>query len=185
MSDESIKTLYSGNLGIYYGQFYFDIADEDEDENEDEEYISPDLAFENHENGICGSAQAEKLFFVVGIQDGTISIAVELHESKPSVDNSFEEIVEVSFQRGNTPVSLCAWSNEETHKLDLSSGNYRVRYCIDGMDKDYENDEDGDTPIPDQRYLIQIWSCVPEQDKIVKQSSEMAAYWHKQWGSQN
>ena len=181
MSDESMKTLYSGNLGIYYGQFYFDIADEDEDEDEekeDEEYIDLDLAFKNHENGICGSAQAGKLFFVVGIQDGTISIAVELHQSKPPVDDSFDEIVEVSFQRGNTPVSLCEWGNEGTHKLDLPPGSYRVRYYIDGMDKDYENDEDGDAPIPDQRHLIQIWSCVPEQDKIIKHTSETAAYWH-------
>ncbi len=178
MNEETIKKLYSGNLGIEYGQFYIDVAEPDEDD-----YLNPDEAFEKQENGICGSAQSGKIFFVTGIQNGTIVIDVELHSSAPPFDQSFEEIVEVPFQRGKTPVSLCEWACEETHALDLPSGNYRVRYCIDGMGKDYEDDGDWEAPVPNQRHLIQIWNATEAKDKVVKCTSETAAYWHKEWGS--
>lgn len=70
------------------------------------------------------------------------------------------------------------------YELDLPSGNYRVRYCIDGMEKDYdyEDDDDGKVPVSGQRHLIQIWKAKEAKDKIVKHTSETTAYWDKQWG---
>lgn len=179
MHSETTKLLYSGNLGIDYGQFYIDIAG---DEESDDDYLDPESAFKGQENGICGASQNGKVFLITGIQAGVISIAIVLHAEEPPVDESFEEIVEVSFQRGSASVSLCEWGHEKTHGLDLPPGNYRIRYYIDGMGKDYEDDGDWEAPVPGQRHLIQIWSSDPKKDKVVKHTSETASYWHREWG---
>ena len=182
MTEDAITVLFSGNIGIEYGQFYIDVALEDEEEGDDD-YLDPDGAFAGQKNGICGAAQAGKLFFVTGIQDGVASIDVELHVDKPAIDESFSEIVEVSFHRGKKPVSLCEWGHEQTHHLELPEGHYRVRYCIDGMDKDYEQNGDYEAPVPGQRHRVQFWRSAPEADSIFKHTSETAAYWHREWGS--
>lgn len=182
MTEGEMAILYSGNIGIDYGQFYIDIALDDEDEDDDN-YLDPEEAFDGQKNGICGAAQAGKLFFVTGIQGGVIAIDVEFHRGEPAIDDSYSEIVEVSFRRGETPVSLCEWGHEQTHRLDLPEGELRVRYCIDGMDKDYDEEADYEAPIPGQRHLVQIWKSEPEADSIVKHTSDNAAYWHREWGS--
>lgn len=118
---------------------------------------------------------------MAGNHTGTIEIDVELYSSQPPLDESFEEIVEIFFQRGMDFVSLCEWACEETHKFELPAGDYRVRYCIDGMDKEHVDDENWDDPIPGQRHLIQFWTAVQAKDSIIRQTSESAAYWHSAW----
>lgn len=178
MINETSTTLFSGNINIEYGQFYIGPADED-----DEDFFEPDEAFEGQENGICGAAQSGKLFFVTGIQNGTIAVQIDLHETEPAIEHSYEEVVEVSFTRGQASVSLLEWGESEGPDLGLQLGYYRVRYCIDGMEKDYDEDGDWEAPVPGQRHLIQIWSGAQDKDKVEKQTSDMASYWHKEWGS--
>ncbi len=178
MSADAVKSLYSGKLNIEYGQFYIDLPEPDDDDD----FLDPEEAFSDQANGVCGAAQAGKIFFVTGIQNGVIAIDVELHSSEPPLDQSYEDIVEVSFERGKSPVSLCEWACEETYQLNLEQGVYRVRYHILGMDKDYDEEDDWEAPVSGQRYLVQIWNAPAQKDAIVKQTSENAAYWHRTWG---
>ena len=185
-----MKKLYSGNIGIDYGQFYIDAAFDDEDDlGLDEDYLDPDGAFEGQENGICGASQQSKLFFVTGIQNGAISVDCEYHDSQPELDESYEDIVEVSLVVSDKQLSLCEWGHEATHKLELPKGEYRVRYLIQGMDKDYddenedESDEYWEKPVPGQKHLIQIWSGKTAGDVVIKHTSVNARSWHREWGS--
>ncbi len=172
--------LYSGLLNIDYGQFYIDST---EPHNEKEEHLDPDKAFEDHENGLCGSAQFGKIFFVAGLHVGVIKIDVELYSFEPELDQSFEEIVEVSFTRGNKSISLCEMWCEQAHTLDLPKGDFRVRYSVSGMDNERDDESDWQDLIPGQRHLIQMWSASPTRDKLLKYTSESAAYWHREWGA--
>ena len=179
---EGTVTLFSGNLNIYYGQYYIDtVTDPEEDSDSDEAYLEPDEAFVGQTNGICGSAMRGKLFFVTGIRDGVASIAVELLESPPTLDDQYDECVEVPFQNPGAQLFLCEWACEEAHPLKIPTGEYRVRYSIAAMDKDYEDDSDFEQPISGQRYLIQLWPSDQRPDEIIKRSSEIAAYWHRAW----
>lgn len=179
MTDQDVKKLYSGNISIEYRQFYIDVPEPDD---EDEDYLDPGEAFENQENGICGAAQIGKLFFVTGIQNGTASVDIELYAAEPEIDNRFEEIVDVAFQRGKTPVALCGWGCEETYLIELPEGNYGVRYNIIAMGAEYGDDDDWEAPVRGQKHVIQIWPSVITEEKIVKSTSETASYWHKEWG---
>ncbi len=170
------KVIYSGKLGIDYGQFYVDVDDDEVD------YLDPDGAFENQVNGICGAAQKGKLFLVAGIQGGVIEIEVQLHASEPSIENSYEEIVEANIEVDEQQLMLCEWAHEDTHNLSVPPQEYIVRYCIKGMDKDYEDDSDWESPLPGQMYLLQFWPGIIERDKVIKCTSESAKYWHREWG---
>lgn len=178
-----MQNLYNSALGVEYGQFYI-IPDED---NFDVDAWDPDSAFENQQNGLCGAAVNGHVFFVTGIQNGTISVDVQLCEACPELDESYEEITEVSLTVNTLPVFLSEWGSEETHQLDLAEGSYRLRYSIDGMNKDYDDEVEGEeywkSPLPGQRHLIQLWACEPGADQILKQTTSVAKYWHKQWGA--
>lgn len=169
------KLLYDGTLGIDYGQFSFDVMDDD-----DLDMLDPDGVFQAQQNGICGAAQRGKVLFFTGIQTGSISIRVELHEIEPILDESFDEIVEASFLRSKYPVSLCDLYGEEFHNLELPRGQYRLRYSIRGMDLDYDDDNNVDTPVKGNDHLIQLWPKDKDKDKIIKVTSDIAKHFHKE-----
>ena len=140
--------------------------------------MSIDIAFENQENGLCGAGQKEKLFLIAGIQNGTIQIDVKFHDSRPDIDESFEDIVECNFTVGKYPIFLCEWGHENIYALNLPLSNYIVRYNISGMDLDYDEEEDYEKPIPEQKHLLQFWKANSIDDKIIKTTSKVAKYWH-------
>ena len=176
MTSNQVKKLFSGELAIEYGQFYVDF-----DRNDD--YLDPGDAFADQNNGLCGAAQSGGLFLVTGIQNGIAQVIVELLESAPPLDSSFQDIVEASFEAPQAQLLLCEWAHENTHQLDLPPGSYRVRYGVLGMDRDYGDDDDWESPVPGQRYLLQFWPGQVTGDEIVTSDSEAGRYWHREWGS--
>lgn len=170
---DGAQVLYSGLLPIDYAQFYVDQLDS----AEDEDYLTPDAAFKGQVNGLCGAARLGRLWLVAGPQAGVIHIDVLVHPAEPELTDGYEDVVECSVSLGSEPVGLCSWAHEEVHSLDLAPGDYRVRYSIQGMDReDPEADEDG--PVPGQGHLLQFWPAPPQADEVVRQGSEQAAYWH-------
>ncbi|WP_433733954.1 hypothetical protein ACQP0C_17585 [Nocardia sp. CA-129566] len=70
------------------------------------------------------------------------------------------------------------WAGEASWELDLKEIDYRVRYCAQGMDQARQKDTRlDDEPLLD-RYLLQFWPALPEPDRVVRQTSEIAASWH-------
>jgi len=167
------KILYKGSLGVDYTQFYID--------NHNDDDLLPEEAFEKQENGLCGASQKGKLFFVPGLHDGYIDITVTLFNQEPEIDDSFDEIVEVSLEISE-PTMLCEWAHEETHDLDLPNGVYRVRYSLTCMDDEHNEDTNYELPLLSQKHAIQIWPCPLAQDKTLKTISSTASYWHSEWG---
>ena len=167
------KILFKGNLGVDYTQFYID--------NHNDDDLLPDEAFEDQGNGLCGASQKGKLFFVPGLHDGYIDLTVALFSQEPDIDDTFDEIVEVSLEVSE-PTMLCEWAHEETHDLDIPHGTYRVRYSLTGMDNEHDDDTDYESPLPSQKHAIQIWPSPLSQDKLIKATSSTANYWHSVWG---
>ncbi|PSV27932.1 hypothetical protein [Photobacterium sp. GB-56] len=173
------QTLFSDNIFVSYSQFYIECEDPDDS-------LLPSNPFHKQQNGLCGAAQSERLFFTAAPTDSLINLEIELLDSKPEVDENFDEIVEVSFTRGAKDILLCEWAHEEEYPLNIPEGIYRVRYNIKGfeLDYDYENieepedDEELLPPLDGQKYLIQFWPSDFKSDQILKKTSEYAAYWH-------
>ncbi|SCF18025.1 hypothetical protein GA0074695_4059 [Micromonospora viridifaciens] len=164
-----MRTLMSGEALIDYAQIYV------YDENR------PDLpemheCFAGQANGLCGAAVPGFLFLVTGLRTGEVAFVVELHDESPPLDDGWEEIVEASFRPAGR-AALVAWGEEWSWPLDLAEVDYRVRYCGAGMDEAHDQTRmDGDVAL--DRYLLQFWPAPARPDRVVKQTSANAAYWH-------
>jgi hypothetical protein len=165
-----LRVLFSGEVHVHYGQAYV--------------HSSPDYGYDLHEcflgqsNGLCGAATPGTLFLITGLHTGCVGFTVESHDTAPPVDDGWEEIVEVSFTPETGEVILEQWGGEAAWPLDLPPADYRVRYCASGMDAGNEADTRLDDEPMHDRYLLQFWPAPPEADRVLKQTSDHAAYWH-------
>jgi len=165
-----MRTLLDGEVDVHYWQMYVESGP----------VGIPDLqgAFAGQANGICGAAVPHSLFLITGLHTGTVGFRVELHEAPPRLDEDWEDVVEVSFRAATAEVALLDWDGEG-HPLDLEPTDYRVRYCVSGMDEAREQDTRlEDEPALD-RYLLQFWPAPPGPDRVVKQTSEAAKFEHR------
>lgn len=67
---------------------------------------------------------------------------------------------------------------DDGHAFALDVVPYRVRYCAVGMDAARAADTRSDDEPELDRYLLQFWPAPPGPDRIVRQTSEIAGYWH-------
>ncbi|MCI3927878.1 hypothetical protein [Streptomyces sp. AN091965] len=167
-----MRTVYDGELRVHYRQFYvesrLDISREEE------------IAHcAGQSNGLCGAANPGNLFLTTGLHTGRVGLTVEVHETEPSLDDQWEEIVEVSFRPASAETAVVPWGDGAVCSLDLPVTDYRVRYCGRGMDvtPDDELSVLDDGPVIDH-YLLQFWPAEPAADQVIKQTTRSAAYWH-------
>ena len=167
-----MRTLMSQAAQAHYGQFYVDSA---------EDMPAMDECFAGQRNGLCGAAVPGFLFLITGRHTGVVGFTVQLHDTRPPEDDSWEEIVEASF-RPEGKTSLQGWGGDGYWPLHLARGaSYRVRYCATGMAEgaDLGSRPDQDFDAVADRYLLMFWPAPPEPDAVIKQTSEYAAYWHE------
>jgi hypothetical protein len=183
--------VFSGSLPVHYSQAYVLTG----------EMTNPDFfsAFRGQANGLCGAAVRGALWLTTGLHTGRVGFTVDVLDAAPPLDDAWEEIVEVSFTvpgddeefeyydeyRGDEIeiteryVSLLGWGGSGYCDIPISPGSYRVRYCARGMDIGRRRD----TLIDDEDlvdfYSLAFWPAEPEPDCVIKQTSEIAAYWHK------
>jgi hypothetical protein len=86
--------------------------------------------------------------------------------------------VEVSFTAPSAAVRLLEWGGSDSWPLALPAVPVRVRYCASGMDLARAADTRPRDGSPIDRYLLQFWGSADEGDEVLKQTSEVAAYWH-------
>ncbi|MFF3122165.1 hypothetical protein ACFVRD_07265 [Streptomyces sp. NPDC057908] len=167
-----MRTLVNGEVHVHYGQIYVE---------SDPEVCGLDLdeAFGGQKAGLCGAAVAGALWLTTGLHTGSVGFTIELHEERPTLDTSWEEIVEVPFRPLSTNSALVEWAGEGAWDLDLEEIDYRVRYCANGM----QEGRDADTRLEEEpqldRYLLQFWPSPPQPARVVKQTAEIAAYRHE------
>ena len=161
--------IFEGRLHVHYGQAYV--------EPYDSPGIGLDDSFRGQSNGLCGAASPGSLFLITGLHTGYVGFTLDVLDAPPSIDKTWEEIVEVPFTAGTAKVALFEWGGESICDVPLSPGTYRVRYCA----RDMERGSEVDTYIegkPVDFYYLAFWLAAPAPDTVVKQTSEVAAYWH-------
>ncbi|MFC1440214.1 hypothetical protein ABUW04_18330 [Streptacidiphilus sp. N1-10] len=167
-----MRVLVDGEVSVHYHQLYVE---------SDQDRFTPGLeeAFAGQAAGLCGGAQAGALWLTIGLHTGDVGFTVELHQDRPPVDEAWEEIVEVGFTPSSPRTQLLQWAGEARWDLDLAEVDYRVRYCAIGMDRArIADNRPAGVPQLD-RYLLQFWPSPLEPARVLKQTSETAAYWHE------
>ena len=170
MSYGAAVNLAAGRLSVHYGQAYVLCGDCEVPDLED--------AFRGQTNGLCGAAAPGALFLLVGLHTGTVGFVVQVLDAVPEAGQSWEDVVEVSFLVPDSPVALYEWGETAGYSLPLSPGSYRARYCARGMDAGHRQD----TVLQDEdvvdEHLLQVWPAVPGGDQVIRETSEIARYWH-------
>ena len=123
-------------------------------------------------NGLCGAGVPGHLQLQVGTHTGWVPFLLELHDTEPTLDPAWEEVVEVSFTAQSEEASLTGLM-DDPHEFTMPRGDYRVRYCVRGFEEADQVEE------PPDSYLLQFWPGAPAPGRIVKQTGKRAAYWHR------
>ncbi|MET9657106.1 hypothetical protein [Streptomyces sp. NPDC006510] len=169
-----MRTVYSGELHVCYGQFYVESRPDDDGTG-----VSATCA--GQVNGLCGAAEPGHLYLKTGLHTGEVGLTVEVHDTTPPLDDSWEDVVEVPFRPASESTVVLPWGDAPLVSVDLPVADYRVRYC--GSDMDRAREEElailAGEAAADQ-YLLQFWPAAPRPDEIVKQTAAIADYWHRQ-----
>lgn len=165
-----MRTLMRDEPPVAYGQIYV------ESEGGDEPHAWESMG--GQQNGLCGAALPGSMFLITGLHTGRVAFTVKLHDSEPPMGEEWEEIVEASFRPSGETFLVC-WGGGGSWPLDLAEADYRVRYSAAGMDEAREVDVVMDDEPCVDRYLLQFWPAPPSADRIVRQTSQAAAYWHE------
>lgn len=93
-----MRTLVNDAAWVHYGQIYV---------RSGEDYPDFEACFTDQVNGLCGASKPGHLFMITGLHTGHVGFTVELHDELPPVDDSWQEVVEVSFRpRGEAGLGL-------------------------------------------------------------------------------
>jgi hypothetical protein len=168
---ERVRTPVEGEVHVHYGQIYVE---------SDPDSFGPGLAeaFAGQRAGLCGAATPGALWLTTGLHTGNVGFTIEVHDRAPSLDVVWEDVVEVSFRPVSAVSSLVEWAGEDSWELGLERTDYRVRYCARGMDAARAEDTrlSGEPQL--DCYLLQFWPAPPAPDRVLRQTSAVAAYWH-------
>jgi hypothetical protein len=137
----------------------------------------PDAFWRGQVNGLCGAAVRGFLCLVTGLHTGYVRFTAELHPAEPPLGDDWEEAVEVSFRHRAKKLWLGGLMSD-AYPVKLPPGDYRVRYCARGMDQGHRLDVVGEDNVV-EAYLLQFWPAPAGPDRTVRQTTEIAAYWHR------
>src|SRR5437763_1575686 len=98
-----MRVLMSRTVWVHYGQIYVESG----------QVTAEFDSLGGQRNGLCGAAVPGSLFLNTGLHTGEVGFVIEYHDTPPPLDESWEEIVEVSF-RPEGAVSLVAWGGQST-----------------------------------------------------------------------
>ncbi len=165
-----MRVLFDGQANVHYGQLYVLPPGQPALELED--------AFRGQVSGLLGAAVPGKLWMTTGLHTGHVKLTIRQHSTEPPVDPTAEDIVEASTTLGVEAAVLVEWAGGLEHKLDLPPGQWRVRFSGTAMDAARDKDTILDHEPHIDAYTLDFWKASAARDTIVRQTSEVAAYWH-------
>ncbi|WP_406300979.1 hypothetical protein OG948_59935 (plasmid) [Embleya sp. NBC_00888] len=166
-----MRTVFEGSVHVAYSQMYVD-SRVDGAAIEGEHWAG-------QANGLCGAAVEGFLFLVTGMHTGRVGLTIEVHDGPPAVDGRWEDVVEAPFTPLTRAVRLAQWGDADACGFELDPVDHRVRYCAVGMDEASAHGVVSAGEQPVDRYLLQFWPAPAEPDRVVRQTSDRAAYWHR------
>jgi hypothetical protein len=133
--------------------------------------------FATQRNGLLGGAIYSRLSVHLGVHTGEVHVEVERHQQPPAIDESWEEIVEVSCYIDAAPVVLEGASPKHSLRLPLEKGWFRVRLCVVGFGESEKARIFDDPKL--ERYKLIFWAADPRGDAILKQTSDEVIHRHR------
>ena len=165
--------VFAGGVEVHYG--FIDLySDPDGSGDEADDLVG---ARRGQANGLVGARVPHQLGMVTGLHTGQVPLVVTWTETEPALEDDWEDVVEVSVDLITPDLTLATFDNAYGCQVP-QDGWHRARYCVSGMDEGQELDTPDEGEVAPDRYLLQLWPAPESTDVIVRQGSEIAAYWH-------
>lgn len=151
-----VEEIFDGTFPVHYGQAYI-LSPED---------VNSDLedAFVGQCNGLLGAAVPGQLWLTTGLHTGRVLLRIGKCEAKPTVDDSWEEIVEASFTPKSPQTALTGWAGEgQPVPLELDVASYRIRLCASNMEEARHRDTIVEEDDQIDAYLLVFWRGCPDR----------------------
>jgi len=166
---DRVSVIYDGPMPVHYG-FIFLVP-------EGEEPGDLTLARQGQVNGLCGTRTPHQVSLITGLHTGAVPLRVEWSGEEPALGDEWEDVVEASVELTSAAGSLQSF--EDFYDIEWpATGWHRVRMSATGMDAGKDLDTTGEDDDAPDRYLLQLWPAPEAPDAVVRQASEIAAYWH-------
>lgn len=165
----AVQPIFDGTLFVHYGFVWLSSHAEGD---------GPDIEATRggQVNGLLGAAEPGILSLVTATHTGDVRIRVESHVTEPVAGDSWDDVVEASFEARGAEMWMSTFDDGAGFELP-APGSYRVRLSCAGWDAAQSPTLDDDAAPPDH-YLLQFWPAPPAADMIVRSRSEGAQYWH-------
>lgn len=119
---------------------------------------------------------------VTALHTGHIGFRIEVWDDEPTIEDVWDEVVEVSYTAGPDTCTLAAFEwQQELHACELvPDRGYRVRFSGRNVEEAQRADSIGHEDPPIDQYLLQFWpDGVPRDDAVVRETTDWARYWHR------
>jgi len=163
--------VFSGPLRVHYAQAYLLPAGSS----------TPGLkaCFRGQVNGLCGAALPGVLFLITGLHTGQVGFSVDVVDTPPPLDDSWEDIVEASLSVTARDMALVEWAGTGAYHIPLPQGRLRARYCARGMQRGRELDTSPPDAAPVDTYALTFWPGESTGDTVIRETTEVAEYLHR------
>lgn len=159
--------LFVRDIDVHYG--FVHLREEDAD--------WPELSREGRENGLLEHGPADALTMTTGLHTGAVHLRVEWHPVEPTFDDTWQDVVEASVEITTPHLMIASFEDGEPVSAP-HLGWHRARYVATEMDAGKAMDCPVDGESAPDSYLLQLWPAPPSGDRVVRVTSEVAAYWH-------
>ncbi|HEV2809272.1 MAG TPA: hypothetical protein VGV93_02600 [Acidimicrobiales bacterium] len=101
--------------------------------------------------GLVGKYASWKATIVPQQRWGESKLTVEVHDSPPPAQTGYTRTGEADFEVLSGEVYITEWGGEPIHRVNIPSGNWRLRvYAREGKD-------DGEDIVEMEEHLLQMW----------------------------
>lgn len=170
-----VRVVFDGTPHVHYGFVAFaSVSDGD--------FRNGTAARRGQANGLCAAKVPGELHMVTALHTGPIGFRIEVGDDEPTIDDSWDEVVEVSYTAGPDTCTLAAFEWwHELHTCGLVPGrHYRARFSGRNIEEAHRADSIGYEAPPIDHYLLQFWpDDRPRDDSIVRDTTDWARYWHR------
>ena len=128
--------------------------------------------------GLAGARIPHQLALVTGLHTGDVPLTISWDEEEPSLDEQWTDAVEVSVELRGTSLGLETFEDGYGASVP-QAGWHRARYCAAEMDEGNRLDTPDEGEQAPDRYLLQLWPAPQAPEAVVREGSEIAAYWHR------
>lgn len=136
--------------------------------------------FAGQQNGWVAAAVPDVAHVVLARRSGGSSVRIELSTDEPPLDDSWEDIVEVSIViPEGAGVRWTTWGGMDGASIEIPGGSYRLRANARGRDAGRAGEF---KPEVIDFYLLQLWPAPSALDSIVRVGSDNAMHWIEEWG---